>query len=214
MKLQLVPIVIGLMVVATARATAQDAVRTFPVDTIRERCITFTEISRGSGTDGYRDCRVSRFGELGTVDGETYYYAIYCLIPAASDADSGKCGDDSFSAQYHRARGLAVFARATSERDVRLIFERVSGDLGMYAYREPVMAPSAVGTLLQLAIAFDGTGNYNASEYFVREEQRWERIDAETWLKELAGRLPPGTSVWKGVWPYLNTLRAEAGLYR
>src|SRR5687767_917407 len=84
MKLQLVPIVIGLMVVETAGATAQDVVRTFSVDSIRERCITFSEVSRGSGTEGYRDCRVSRFGELGTVDGETYYYAIYCLIPAAS----------------------------------------------------------------------------------------------------------------------------------
>jgi hypothetical protein len=131
--MKLVPIVIGLMVLETACATAQDAVRTFSMDTIRERCIAFAEVSRGSGTDGYRDCRVSRFGELGTVDGETYYYAIYCLIPAASPVDSGSCGDDSF-AQYHRARGLAVFARATAATDVRLVFERVSGDLGMYVY--------------------------------------------------------------------------------
>src|SRR5687767_12192493 len=211
MKPQPVLIVIGLMVLETACASAQNAVRTFSLDTIREQCIAFTEVARGNG---YTDCRVTRFGELGTVDGETYYYAIYCLLPPSSRSDGETCGDDAFRAQYHRARGLAVFARAGSETDVRLIFERVSGDIGMFVYREPVLAPSAAGTLLQLPIAYDGTGNFNASEYFVREGQRWERIDAASWLADLAKRLPPGVSLWKGVWPDLLTLRAEAGLYR
>jgi len=76
------------------------------------------------------------------------------------------------------------------------------------------MVQNAAGTLLTLPIAVDGTGHFNESEYYVQESGRWERIEGQAWLSDLRKRLPAGLEIWKGIWPDLHTLRAEAGLYR
>jgi hypothetical protein len=161
-----------------------------------------------------RDCRISDIDSIGAVDGQSYYYAIYCVIPGYAVAQSGtSCGDGSFNARSHAARGLAVFARGTERPDLNLMFER-SGDMVSMVYRRPSITRNAAGTMLYLPIAFDGTGNFNASEYYLRENGRWERIESEAWLRDLTARLPAGLAVWKGVWPDPVTLRARTGLWR
>jgi hypothetical protein len=73
--------------------------RQFSLNVIRDRCIEFRDVKQGSGPSDFRECRVSEFGELGVVEGETYYYATYCLIPSYT-TEKGECGDDSFIARY------------------------------------------------------------------------------------------------------------------
>jgi hypothetical protein len=169
-------------------------------------------VKRGTGPADYRDCRVSESGELGKVDGEVYYYAIYCLIPTYQE--QGICGDTSFSARYHSSRALAIFARAASRRHPRLFLERASAEIASEYFEKPAIVRNAAGTLLYIPIAVDGTGHYNESEYYLRRRRRWDRIDAEAWLKDLSTRIPPGAEMWKGVWPDVNTMRADAYLYR
>jgi hypothetical protein len=77
-----------------------------------------------------------------------------------------------------------------------------------------VIVDAPAGLLLALPIAVDGTGNYNQSEYYVREAGAWQRIESESWLVDLRARLPAGLEIWKGVWPDIRTLRAEAGLHK
>jgi hypothetical protein len=187
--------------------------RQFSMALIRNQCIEFTEVKRGNEPDDLRDCRVSEFGEFEAIDGQTYYYALYCLIP--NDAtDKGQCGDLSFSALYHRHRGLAVFTQDRSSGDIRLLFERVSNDIGALIYEKPQIISGRDRTLLYLPIALDGTGNGNESEYYLREKGKWEPIESQGWLSDLQSRIPAGLQIWKGVWPKLDTMEAEAGLYR
>jgi len=207
-----------LVLLATPIAAGQDipawqADGRFSMKAIRGECIEFTEVKRGSGPSDFRDCRVSAFGELGVVDGETYYYATYCLIPNYT-TEKGECGDDSFIARYHRARGLAVFARDPSGEHARLVFERVSPEIGTVYSETPEIIQHAAGTLLYLPIAIDGTGAGNASEYYLRGTGEWLPIEASAWLADLGTRIPAGLQIWKGVWPDLHTMRATAGLYR
>lgn len=170
-------------------------------------------MKRGDGPLDYRDCAVSEFGKFGAVDGETYYYALYCLIPNYAP-DKGKCVDGSFNALFFRQRGLVVFAGDDSNGDIRLLFERVSSDIGTLLYEKPQITHGAERTLLYLPIALDGTGHGNESEYYLREEGKWEPVEAEAWLDDLKARTPGDLSIWKGVWPNLETMQAQAGLYR
>jgi hypothetical protein len=206
-------IALVVLLLGSVDAAAQSTPRRFTLDAIRDRCITLTAVKVGSGPDDARECRVSEFGEAGVVDGETYHYALYCLIPGWSK-ETGTCADTSFNARYHRARALVVFTSTPSRPDAQLVFEHVSSEISMNVYARAAIVTTNAGTLLHLSIAVDGTGHYNASEYYVRERGRWERIEAESWQNDLGKRLPAGLQIWKGIWPDPRTLRADAGLYR
>jgi hypothetical protein len=180
---------------------------------IRSQCIEFSEVKRGERPGDYRDCQLSEFGQFGTVDGDIYFYALYCLI-RNDDTNKGKCGDDSFNGRYYRHRGLAIFTRGSTAEYARLLFERASNDIGVLFYQKPQIIQSGAGVLLYLPIALDGTGNGDESEYYLRESGRWEPIEAMEWLEDLQHRIPAGLRTRKGIWPDLNTMQAEAGLYR
>jgi hypothetical protein len=199
--------------VARPASPGANVARQFSMSAIRDRCIEFTDAKQGTRPLDFRACRVSEFGEFGVVDGETYYYATYCLIPSDT-TEKGECGDDSFVARYHRARGLAVFVRSPSGEDARLLFERVDPDRSLVYFGKPEIVHNAVGTLLYLPVTVDGTGHGNASEYYLRERGAWAPLDAAAWLADLRKRIPARLEIWKGVWPDLRTMRAEASLYQ
>jgi hypothetical protein len=94
--------------------------RELPMTVIRDQCIQFTDVKRGDRPWDLRDCRVSEFSEFGMVNGQTYYYATYCLIPNYA-VDKGVCGDDSFNAPYYQQRGLAIFERRPSTESATLL---------------------------------------------------------------------------------------------
>ncbi len=114
------------------------------LERLREQCNGFGEVKPGAGPADFRECRVTESGELGVVDGETYYYGLYRLMPAYTDGD-GHCGDGSFSAEYHRARGVAVFARESLDQhhafDLRARRPRDRDDLDGEASKSSGMPP-------------------------------------------------------------------------
>ena len=187
---------------------------TVPAEKIASECPPFTDIKPGVDPNDLRDCRVSRSGELGMVGGRTYSYAIYCLIP--NDAiDKSRCGDETETSRYFRERGLAIFTRDRSSSVATLLVERAGPDLGIFVFpREPAIVDHPAGTLLFVPITVDGTGSGNASEYYVWNGDEWQPIESERWLDDLRRRLPPGLQIRKGIWPDLETMRAETGLYR
>jgi hypothetical protein len=179
---------------------------------LRQRCIEFTAVKRGDKPDDLRDCRVSEFGDFGMVDGMRYYYALYCLVPNYAP-DKGRCDDGSFPAGYFRNRGLGIFISDESGADVRLLLQRATAELLMI-YSPPRVVRNAAGTILYLPIAVDGTSNFNESEYYLRETSEWRAIEAREWLTNLVARVPSGLQIETGVWPNLETMEAEAGLWR
>ena len=207
---------VGLALLVAGSGTARLAGQTRgPVSmaAMRTQCIEFTDVNRGGGAGEYRECRVSEFGEIGTVGSTRFYYVLYCLLPNETAANA-RCGDDSFIARYHRARGMAVFAREASGQNVHLVFNRASEEIGTVFYQRPEIVQNAAGTLLYLPIVIDGTSGGNVSEYYQQAADRWALVDSKTWLADLHKRLPAGLEVRQGVWPDLRTMRAEAGLYR
>jgi len=193
---------------ANSRAGSGQAGATFSMATIRDRCIAFDQLKEGRD---YRECRVSEFDEIGTVDSERYYYAIYCLM--APDA-AGRCGGESAEARYYRERAVAIFTRRVSSERAQLMFARADEDLGIFSYEKPRFVQTPAGLVLEIPIVVDGTGHGNATEYYLRASGAWMPIESEAWTADLQKRLPDGLQIWKGVWPDLGTMSAETGLYR
>jgi hypothetical protein len=201
--------------VAAGKAVLEPDGPDMPVNQLKERCIEFSEVKVGPDEADAGDCRVSDSGIIGMVEGKTYYYALYCLIPNWAVA-KGKCdaGSDSFNARLYSHQAVAIFVKENAADSVRLAYEQSSLELGMYHYEKPTLLHNASGVILHVHTELTGTGHGNASQYFLHDPRGWHRIDSESWLKDLNARLPAGREVWKGVWPDLATLSASVWLYK
>ena len=177
---------------------------------IKENCIPFSEIKVGTDEIDAKECKVTESGQFGVVDGERYFYAIYCLMPGTEK--ESKCGDNSFAGGYHSRRGLAVFVQKGEFAE--LLFERAEPDIGIIYYENPEIIEIGKTTVLVLKIVIDGTGAGNASEYFSWQDHKWVPIESEMWQQELRTKIPAGPQIWKGIWPDLRTMTAETGLYK
>jgi hypothetical protein len=152
-----------------APALGMDRVQSFDLETLKTRCIEFKDIHVGSEDIDIGDCRVSEFGVVGNNDGQTLYYALYCIIPN-DFLKNGKCGSESFNARYFRERGLAIFSRDKVDERIQLLFERTNLDIGLFYYEQPRLLKMTAGSMLYLPIVLDGTGHGNASEYYMWQE--------------------------------------------
>lgn len=184
--------------------------RRLPVEDARSKCISFSRIRSG---DDYLDCAVSEAGVIGEVDGQEYSFAVYCLIPAYV-TEPAKCGDGSFNARYHHARGLAIFARSARQSDVSILLDPTGSELGLVYYQTPELIPTPAGVLLHVPIAVDGTGAGNESLEYLRVTGKWTLLDSASWLGELLKSAPAGLQILKGVWPDFKTMTARTSLYR
>jgi hypothetical protein len=162
-----------------------------------------------------RDCGVTAFGSFGSVDDRLYSYVLYCIIPNYSSGVA-KCGDESFSANYYSARGLGIFVQEKASRQAKLYLERGDEDLGLYVYEQPAIVKNFFGTIMHVPIRLDGTGNGNESEYYIWNEKtrEWRLLDSNSWIEDLQRRIPSGLSINTGIWPDVQTMTAEAYLYR
>jgi hypothetical protein len=192
-----------------AFSDAADSGRPLSLQSLGQKCIDFSEVKIGTQEWEAAECAVSESGSFGTVDGRTYYYALYCLIPNYSKGKE-TCG----SGTYYRSRGLAVFVQEGAGNTAQLVFERASSEIGMYVYEKPQIIRNGAGTVLMLAIRLDGTGAGNASEYYARKDGAWQRIESESWVGDVRKKIPAGLEIRKGMWPDMQTMTAKAGLYR
>jgi hypothetical protein len=67
---------------AASRVRAAER-RQYPAALIRDECIEFTELRRGSD---FRECKVSESGQFGEAGGQTYYYASIASSRATQQA--------------------------------------------------------------------------------------------------------------------------------
>lgn len=201
--------------VAAGNRTLEPSGPVLELALLKERCIEFSGIKAGPDDIDIADCRLSDFGVIGAVEGRTYYYALYCLIPRWAIAQ-GKCdaGPDSFNATHYRQQAAAIFVQGEVAETARLVLEQASLEPGMFHYEKPGFIRNPFGTILHLHVEWTGTGHGNASQYFLRTSHGWRVIDSEAWLTELRGRLPAGLEIRKGLWPDLVTMTASAGLYK
>jgi hypothetical protein len=183
------------------------------LDGVKEKCVKFSKVRIGSAPFEGRECKVTEFGSLGRIDGTNYFFALYCILPNRS-AENSKCGDGTFDAKFHAQRGMAVFSSKEDANKTDLDFERADSEIGSRYYNKPEIVDVGNRKLLSLSIRIDGTGAGNESEYYVRQNSKWIQIESESWEKQVLEQIPVGLKIYKGIWPDLKTMKAEAGLYK
>jgi hypothetical protein len=141
-------------------------------------------------------CEVGEFGRVGSVAGHRVFYARYAFKPAEP--------------------GLLPYPRIVIFESVATAMLRpilTSGDDAAFAYEKPVILRSGGRTILHIPASESGTGNFNRELLYVWRDG-WRDADITSWLKDLAGQLPKGLGVWKGVYPDYATMRVSTPLWR
>jgi hypothetical protein len=142
-------------------------------------------------------CTVEQFGELGSVDDTTFYYAMYHYADPQNRV-----------LDYQRA----VILKNVGGGHLDQLFA-TPGEPAIH-YDEPRLIKLADRTLLLIPGHESGTGNFNREQMFVRRDYNWGKADTASWLDDLGHRLPAGLAVWKGVYPDYTTMTAETPLWR
>jgi hypothetical protein len=157
-------------------------------------------------------CRVTESGQFGSLRGDDYLYAFYC-IEETSQKEFGSCDDpNSVNAQHPRAN-IAVFVRPHGSDTVQLVASHLS-PLG--GFRTPRMAASGYGAVMELPLVLAASCDCNASYYYLKrgDSRRWLQLDWDKWQQDLHQRLPYGLRNWNDFWPDLQAMTARGGLWR
>lgn len=134
-----------------------------------------------------------------------------CRVEEADGMDGGF----SYQLQGYFAGGLRVYGGVVVFADAGARLVPVVWDTGDTAhFGKPALVQSAYGKLLELRGSMEGTGNFSAGSLYREADGRWREIEAATWLGDLAGKLPKGRSVRKGVYPDWAKMTADMPLWR
>jgi uncharacterized protein YecT (DUF1311 family) len=111
--------------------------------------------------------------------------------------------------RYRAGGGVVIF-----RRDGTMLLPIVASAIIDARFGAPRLIQSPAGKLLDVPGSMDGTGAFNAGSLYAVEGDRLEEIDIESWLDDLAKRLPKGWGAWKGIFPDYRTLSAGTPLWR
>jgi uncharacterized protein len=111
--------------------------------------------------------------------------------------------------QYRSGGGVVVFRRhgTTLTPVIATAVESVT-------FGSPVVVQSPTGKLLNVPGMMAGTGAFNAGSLYLMDGEKLSEIDTESWLFDLARRLPKGWGAWKGIFPDYAKLTAATPLWK
>jgi hypothetical protein len=178
-------------------------------DSIATRC---PEFRRDDARAKITACRVTQSGDIGTVGGDQYVYAFYCVEEPGFEF-AGSCDDpDSLYGRRPRAN-VAVFVRERTDGTFRFI----TSQLGMDgAHRVPRIAATPFGLVMELGLVLAVSCDCNSSSYYLQPPgtREWRFIDWHAWQQGLHKRLPPGLTNMNDFWPDLQNLTTVGALWR
>jgi uncharacterized protein len=111
--------------------------------------------------------------------------------------------------QYRSGGGVVVFRRrgTTLTPVIATAVESVH-------FNPPVVVQSPAGKLLNVPGTMEGTGAFNAGSLYLMDGEKLSEIDTDSWLFDLAKRLPKGWGAWKGIFPDYAKLTATTSLWK
>jgi len=140
-------------------------------------------------------CKLAGFGEIGTLDGHSFAYALYAFrTPEGSSMG---------------ARAV-VFEHLDADR-LRILFAP-ENDGG--PFDTPKLIRTQAGILLHIPGFETGTGNFNSERLYIWRKPEWRLVDTTTWLDTLAQKLPKGLGAGKGIYPDYRNMTATTSLWR
>ena len=195
--------------ILSVAATAQDAEPVqadlnWTLDEYRTRCVPIwsEESLELVGVDG--GCAVAEFGEIVTLDGFKFYYALYNddkrFIPDNLFPDEdpevwiNSLRDGQWVTEF---TALALFKEDTEIRERATMFHlrkqrnRPSGFTQVLTFAAPEIIQADIGLIMYLRGfgCCDGMSQYGFDEYWLWRDGDWIQLDPHSWFRSARERL-------------------------
>jgi hypothetical protein len=163
------------------------------------------------GPDVQRSCSVNEFGALAGVGGTRFSFALYRrLVTIGSEPPQLTLDRAPF-----RNTAVVIFDAVGDGSRIQPILAHVNkGTLGDSWFERPRIIATAHGLLLMIPDRIGGTAAANEDIYYRWDRSAWRQLETQSWLEELARRLPKGFGVWKGIVPDLQRMKAGSAVWR
>lgn len=151
------------------------------VDHVRSTCIALDAVDLETG----RHCVVAESSVLASIGQHQLLYALY------QDHFPGR-GEPRSSEHYNV---LVLFTGGTGSDQVDVLHVRQDDRQWSVAYHTPLMLDSARGPILYSPGSGigDGRSQYTYDQYWLWQEQQWQRLDVWSWIdSDLLALLPAG----------------------
>jgi len=172
-------------------------------------------------------CSVNRFESLGEIDGETLYYGLYRhVVTWGGEHYTGAGG--AYDVPPSNNNAAAIFSVGGVEAGEKLLspiwMDSAGGEIGGSWFGAPkIKTPEGV-PLIVLPVRTSGTAGMVTFVVLARggastpegatKSHGWQRVETESWSKDLLALVPPGETIRKGIRINFDTLRARATPYR
>jgi hypothetical protein len=160
---------------------------------IQNECVNVGAVTFGP-QGRWADCRIDKGRWFSTIGITDMYQAQYCL------GSDGACTE----------RALTLFTNRAYTPGAKMLIQRI--DPGDTTYADPQVWSIDDGWIL--ALQAQRPGQPAQHSYYRWQEKNWQPIDAATWQRELARRLPASVTIVGDAKPDLDHMNAQVKLLR
>lgn len=175
-----------------------------------QNCVPLRDLY-ADGPDIRRSCSVNEFGPLTGVKGARLFFALYRRLVTIGPEPPVLALDRT----PFRNTAIVIFEAAGDGHRIRPILAHLNeGTIGASWFERPRIIVTAHGLLMMIPDRIAGTAAANEDIYYRWGSSGWQRLETQSWLADLAKRLPTGFGVWKGIVPDLERMKAGSAVWR
>jgi len=152
-----------------------------------------TECLPPQEADPVARCTVKKFGELGQIDGQDYFYVLYEWLDQDELASLTKAVQTVRYPDSNTA--VVLFYSDAYAPNILRPFYADRDELNTGWFEEPKITRQAEGILLQVPHRAATSAESEPDTLLIRQDQIWHLIDTQSWLEDLQARLPQNCSV-------------------
>jgi hypothetical protein len=176
-------------------------------ESVRSECLPPTD------KDPVERCSVTKLGEMGSLDGKNFFYALYEWLDKSEVEEYGK---SNHSTKYPLTNTAVVLFYSTEDAPNMLRpFYADRTDLNVGWFEEPRFIRSPQGVLLQIPHRSSSTtATADLDNLLIWQGSAWHAVDTQSWMDDLQTRVPEGCSVIRGTLVNFEQMKATNYLWK
>jgi hypothetical protein len=175
-------------------------------ESIRSECLP------GTDKDPVERCKITKLGELGTLEDKNFYFVLYEWL---DKTEVEEYENSKFSTKYpHTNTAIVLFYSTPESPNMLRPFYADRTDLNVGWFEEPRLIRGQQGVLLKIPHRGTTTASGTMDNILRWETSGWHLVDTQSWVDDLQTRLPGGCTVLRETLVDFEEMKASNYLWK